>query len=78
MNEYATELRLRSYGDPANGLLTAREAAAFLHVSLNTLWRMERRNLITPYRTPGGHRRYSVDMLRTYLERTRVRSWGME
>lgn len=74
MNEYATELRLRSYGEVMDGLLTAREAAAFLHVSLNTLWRMERRNLITPYRTPGGHRRYSVDMLRTYLERTRVRA----
>lgn len=61
-------------GDSMDSLLTAKEAASFLHVSLNTLWRMERRNLITPYRTPGGHRRYSVDMLRGYLERTRVRS----
>ena len=74
MNEYAAELRLRPYSETVDGLLTAREAAAFLHVSLNTLWRMERRNLINPYRTPGGHRRYSVDMLRMYLERTRVRS----
>jgi len=74
MNEYAAELRLRPYTETVDGLLTAREAAAFLHVSLNTLWRMERRNLISPYRTPGGHRRYSVDMLRMYLERTRVRS----
>ncbi|HKZ86077.1 MAG TPA: helix-turn-helix domain-containing protein [Anaerolineae bacterium] len=78
MSEYAAELRLRPNGDRVDGLLTAREAAAFLRVSLNTLWRMERRNLITPYRTPGGHRRYSADMLRTYLERTRVRSWEME
>jgi excisionase family DNA binding protein len=57
---------------PVDGLLTAKEAAAYLRVSLNTLWRMERRQLIVPYRTPGGHRRYSVDMLRAYLERTRV------
>jgi len=55
-----------------DSLLTAKEAATFLHVSLNTLWRMERRNLITPYRTPGGHRRYSLEMLRVYLERTRA------
>lgn len=74
MNEQMLEVRLRPYGEVADGLLTAKEAAAFLHVSLNTLWRMERRNLITPYRTPGGHRRYSADMLRAYLERTRVRS----
>ncbi|HJW84846.1 MAG TPA: helix-turn-helix domain-containing protein [Anaerolineae bacterium] len=60
------------YAEPADGLLTAKEAAAFLRVSLNTLWRMERRQLIIPYRTPGGHRRYSVGMLRAYLERTRV------
>lgn len=74
VNEQLFEARMRSNGDAVDGLLTAREAAAFLHVSLNTLWRMERRNLIAPYRTPGGHRRYSVDMLRSYLERTRVRS----
>jgi excisionase family DNA binding protein len=61
-------------GGSAEGLLTAKEAAAYLRVSLNTLWRMERGRLIVPYRTPGGHRRYSVDMLRSYLEHTRVRS----
>ncbi|HEY4688063.1 MAG TPA: helix-turn-helix domain-containing protein [Anaerolineae bacterium] len=76
MNEqyYDPRFKPNGNGDRVEGLLTAKEAAAFLHVSLNTLWRMERRNLITPYRTPGGHRRYSVDMLRGYLEHTRVRS----
>ena len=54
-----------------DGLLTAREAAAYLRVSLNTLGRMELRHLIVPYRTPGGHRRYSFEMLRAYLESTR-------
>jgi excisionase family DNA binding protein len=63
---------VKLHAAPADGLLTAKEAAAYLRVSLNTLWRMERRQLIVPYRTPGGHRRYSVDMLRAYLERTRV------
>lgn len=52
-------------------LLTAKEAAAYLRVSLNTLWRLETRRSIIPYRTPDGHRRYSVEMLRSYLEQQR-------
>jgi excisionase family DNA binding protein len=56
-----------------DSLLTAKEAAAFLRVSVNTLGRMEQRGLIVPYRTPGGHRRYTLTMLRSYLEGTRVR-----
>lgn len=57
-----------------DALLTAKEAAAFLRVSVNTLGRMEQRGLIVPYRTPGGHRRYTITMLRSYLEGTRVQS----
>jgi excisionase family DNA binding protein len=53
------------------GLLTAREAAEYLHVSLFTLGRIENEDLLVPYRTPGGHRRYSLEMLNEYLERTR-------
>jgi excisionase family DNA binding protein len=55
-------------------LLTAREAAEYLHVSLFTLARMEKEALLVPYRTPGGHRRYSLEMLEEYLERSRVAS----
>lgn len=55
-----------------NNLLTAKEAAAYLRVSINTLGRMEQLGLIVPYRTPGGHRRYSLAMLQNYLETTRV------
>jgi len=55
-----------------NNLLTAKEAAAYLRVSINTLGRMEQLGLIVPYRTPGGHRRYSLEMLQSYLETTRV------
>jgi excisionase family DNA binding protein len=44
-------------------LLTAREAACYLRVSLSTLYRMEQQGLLTPLRTPGGHRRYTRIML---------------
>ncbi len=40
----------------SNALMTAREAAAFLHVSLSTLQLIERQGGLTPFRTPGGHR----------------------
>jgi excisionase family DNA binding protein len=55
------------------GLLTAREAADYLHVSLFTLGRIEKEGLLMPFRTPGGHRRYSLEMLNEYLEQTRSR-----
>jgi excisionase family DNA binding protein len=53
------------------GLLTAREAADYLRVSLFTLGRMEKEGLLIPFRTPGGHRRYSQEMLHHYLEDSR-------
>ena len=52
-------------------LLRAREAAAYLSVSLVTLRRMEKQGVLSPYRTPGGHRRYSHQMLDDYLESSR-------
>ena len=54
------------------GLLTAKEAAGYLRISLFTLRKIEQQGLIVPYRTPGGHRRYSVDMLNEYLENSRI------
>jgi excisionase family DNA binding protein len=48
-------------------LLTAREAAAYLRVSLSTLRRMERRGWLKTLRTPGGHRRFSLEMLHACL-----------
>lgn len=53
-------------------ILTAKEAAGYLRVSLFTLQKMEKRGLIVPYRTPGGHRRYSTQMLNEYLENSRI------
>ena len=56
---------------PRPRLLTAKEAIAYLGISLNTLNRIEKRGLIQPFRTPGGHRRYALSMLDEYLEASR-------
>ena len=55
-------------------ILTAKEGAAYLRISLFTLRKIEQQGLIVPYRTPGGHRRYSIDMLNEYLENSRSRA----
>ena len=61
-------------------ILTAKEAADYLRVSLYTLRRMESDGSLIPYRTPGGHRRYSLRMLNEYLEKSRMPSlrWASE
>jgi excisionase family DNA binding protein len=55
-------------------ILTAKEAADYLRVSLYTLRRMENDGSLIPFRTPGGHRRYSLRMLNEYLEESRTSS----
>ena len=52
-------------------LMTAREAAKYLRVSMFTLSKMESNGGLAPYRTPGGHRRYSLRMLNQYLNDSR-------
>lgn len=63
-------------------LMTAREAASYLRVSLSTLHRMEQRGDLTPLRTPGGHRRYTLvilnDSLRAELASENSHSPAME
>jgi excisionase family DNA binding protein len=54
-------------------LLTAKEAARYLRVSMFTLSKIEREGGLVPYRTPGGHRRYSLRMLNRYLNNSRQR-----
>jgi len=44
-------------------MLSIGMAAMIIGVCKKTLRRWEKRNLITPMRTPGGHRRYSMDDL---------------
>lgn len=58
--------------EQTGGLMTAKEAAGYLRISLFTLRKIEQQGLIVPYRTPGGHRRYGVEMLNEYLERSRL------
>lgn len=53
-------------------VLTAKESADYLRISTFTLRKIEKQGLIVPYRTPGGHRRYSLDMLNEYLEKSRL------
>jgi len=48
-------------------LLNAREAAAYLRVSLSTLNRMEKKGTLRSLKTPGGHRRYTIPMLNSCL-----------
>lgn len=52
-------------------LLTAKEAAKYLRISLFTLSKIERAGGLDPYRTPGGHRRYSLRMVNKYLNSTK-------
>jgi len=52
-------------------LMTAKEAARYLRVSMFTLSKIERVGGLVPYRTPGGHRRYSLRMLNRYLNNSR-------
>jgi len=52
-------------------LMTAKEAAKYLRVSMFTLSKIEGNGELVPYRTPGGHRRYSLRMLNTYLNNSR-------
>ena len=52
-------------------VMTAKEAARYLRVSMFTLSRIESQGSLVPYRTPGGHRRYSLKMLNKYLNNSR-------
>jgi excisionase family DNA binding protein len=52
-------------------LMTAKEAAKYLRVSVFTLNKIEGEGGLVPYRTPGGHRRYSLRMLNSYLNNSR-------
>ena len=54
-------------------LMTAKEAARYMRVSMFTLSKIEGLGELVPYRTPGGHRRYSLKMLNRYLNNSRRR-----
>jgi excisionase family DNA binding protein len=52
-------------------IMTAKEAARYLRVSMFTLSKIESEGSLVPYRTPGGHRMYSLKMLNKYLNKSR-------
>lgn len=54
-------------------LLPMKEACQYLGVSRMTLIEAEERGLIAPERTMGGHRRYSLEGLRAFLQQTQSR-----
>jgi PAS domain S-box-containing protein/excisionase family DNA binding protein len=49
--------------------LAVQGAARYLGVSISTLRRMDKEGVLVPSRTPGGHRRYSRQMLDEYIKR---------
>ena len=52
-------------------LMTAGEAVDYLRVSKSTLRLAEKSGELRPFRTPGGHKRYNVEMLNKYLRSTK-------
>jgi excisionase family DNA binding protein len=57
-------------------VITAKEAARYLRVSMLTLSRIEREGGLVPYRTPGGHRSYKL--LRHIRLRNDLRMWPFQ
>jgi excisionase family DNA binding protein len=59
------------------GYVNAQQAASLLGVSVRTLDRYVSRGLITPTRTPGGHRRFASADVTALLTEGQVRlSWN--
>jgi excisionase family DNA binding protein len=47
---------------------SSRKAAAYLGISVSTLYRLDRDGLLKPFMTPGGHRRFTQSDLDRYIE----------
>jgi len=53
-------------------LLSTKEAAQHLGVSTSTVYRMVNNGALNPSKTPGGHRRFSIEMLEEFLESSKT------
>lgn len=51
-------------------VFTTKETAKHLGISEATIYRMEKQGLIFATRTPGGQRRFSMESIKNYLERS--------
>jgi excisionase family DNA binding protein len=58
---------VRTQIKPENRLLTPAEVAAMLRVDPKTVTRWARGGKLSSIRTPGGHRRYSENEVRGFL-----------
>lgn len=58
-------------------LLTAKEAAEYLGISVGSLNRRQKKGYLIPLRTLGGHRRYTREMLDEYINRVQE-EWKSE
>ncbi|HHT9119082.1 MAG TPA: DNA methyltransferase [Candidatus Hypogeohydataceae bacterium YC41] len=50
-------------------MFTTKDAAKHIGVSQSTIYRMEKRGLISSIRTAGGQRRFSIESIKKYLEK---------
>lgn len=50
---------------------TTKESAKYLGISTATIYRMEKRGLISSLRTPGGQRRFNREIIEKYLRESR-------
>lgn len=53
-------------------LLSTSGAADYLGISISTIYRMVEQGLIIPIKTPGGQRRFSIDILEGYKESSKT------
>jgi len=53
-------------------LLTTKQAAQYLGISKSTIYRMEKRQLLTSIKTPGGQRRFNKNEIEEYLRHSKA------
>ncbi len=57
---------------PEKNFFTTKEAAGYLGVSRATIYRMEKRGLISSFRTPKGQRCFSKESIERYLKESQI------
>src|SRR3989337_3644496 len=57
-----------SYQELQKNDLSIRQASEFLNVSTKTLRRWEAKGILQPSRTLGGHRRYSLEVVKRFKD----------
>lgn len=54
-----------------NTIVSTKQAAEILGVSISTLYRMVEQGLLQPSKTPGGQRRFDIDSLKDFKEQSK-------